>query len=137
MFPRDYIDLCRITGQDVIALEAIWTPIKHRRADGKIGPIIDRSIKTSADFDRIIWPGEADIEDRIQYVREYVAAAKGTGLGVVFLCGSIFQTLYEYVVGLTDCMLMIMEDQDFFNELMSRSADYFAEVVRRSGGWLR
>ena len=132
MFPRDYIDLCRITGQDVIALEAIWTPIKHRRADGKIGPIIDRSIKTSADFDRIIWPGEADIEDRIQYVREYVAAAKGTGLGVVFLCGSIFQTLYEYVVGLTDCMLMIMEDQDFFNEFMSRSADYFAEVVRRS-----
>jgi uroporphyrinogen decarboxylase len=132
MYPRDYIDLCRITGQDVIALEAIWTPIKHMRADGKIGAITDRSIKSRADFDRIVWPGEAEIEERLQYVREYVAAAKGTGLGVVLLCGSIFQTLYEFVVGLTDCMVMVMEDQEFFAELMSRSADHFAELVRRS-----
>lgn len=132
MYPRDYIDLCRITGQDVIALEAIWTPIKHRRADGKVGAITDRSIKSRADFDRIIWPGEPEIEERLQYVREYVAAAKGTGLGVVLLCGSIFQTLYEFVVGLTDCMVMVMEDQDFFAELMSRSADHFAVLVRRS-----
>ena len=131
MFPRDYIQLCRTIGQDAIALEAIWTPLKHRRKDGRIGPITDRSIKSRRDLDRIIWPGEAELEERRQYVREYVAAAKGAGLGVVFLCASIFQTLYEFVIGLNDCMIMILEDRDLFEELMSRSADYFAELARR------
>ena len=131
MYPKDYIELCRLIGQDAIALEAIWTPLKQVRPDGTVGLITDRSIKGRADFDRIIWPGEAEIEERLQYVREYVAAAKGTGLGVVFLCASAFQTLYEFVVGLTDCMIMVMEEQDLFEELMSRSADYFAQLARR------
>jgi hypothetical protein len=51
MYPRDYIELCWIIGQDMIALEAIWTPIKHLRPDGSVGPITDRSIKTRADLD--------------------------------------------------------------------------------------
>jgi uroporphyrinogen decarboxylase len=132
MFARDYLELCKTIGQDMIALEAIWTPIKHVRADETIGPITDRSIKTRADFDRIIWPGEAELSERLQYVNEYVAAAKGTGIGVVFLCASIFQTLYEFVVGLSDCMVMILEDRDLFEEMMSRSADYFSELARRA-----
>lgn len=131
MYPKDYIELCRIIGQDAIALEALWTPLKHVRADGSLGPITDRSIKTRADLARIVWPGEVEMEERLQYVREYVAAAQGTGIGVVFACGSIFQTLYEFVVGLSDCMIMVMEDPDLFEELMSRSADYYAELARR------
>jgi uroporphyrinogen-III decarboxylase len=131
MFPKDYIELCRLIGQDAIALEALWTPLKHARPDGSVGLITDRSIKTRADLNRIIWPGEAEIEERLQYVREYVDAAKGTGVGVVFLCASAFQTLYEFVVGLTDFMVMIMEDRELVEELMSRSADYLAELARR------
>ncbi len=130
MYPKDYIELCRLIGQDVIVLEAIWTPIRHRRDDGRIGPIVNRSIKTRADLDRIIWPTRADVEERLQYVREYVAAANGTNIGVVFLCASIFQTLYEFVIGLHDCMLMVMEDRDLLEEMMSRSADYFSELSR-------
>jgi hypothetical protein len=66
-------------GQDSIAIESMWTPLKHLRSDGTVGLINDRSIKTRADLDRIIWPGEADMEERLQYIREYVAAVKGTG----------------------------------------------------------
>lgn len=131
MSPRDYIELCRIIGQDAIALENLWTPLKHVRPDGTVGPITDRSIKNRADLDRIIWPGEADVEERLQYVREYVAAAKGTGIGVVFVCGGLFTTLYEFVVGFTDCMIMTMEDRGLFEELLSRSADYFAVLAER------
>lgn len=131
MYPEDYIQLCRIIGQDAIALEAIWTLLKHVRPDDTVGPITDRSIKTRSDLDRIIWPGEADIEERLQYVREYVTAVKGTDIGIVFLYASIFQTLYEFVVGFNDFMIMIMEDRDLFDELMSRSADYFAELASR------
>ncbi|MGA3325169.1 MAG: uroporphyrinogen decarboxylase family protein, partial [Terriglobia bacterium] len=130
MYSKDYIELCQIIGQDAIALEAIWTPLKRVRPDGTVGLITDRSVKTRSDADRIIWPGECEIEERLQYIREYVAAAKGTGLGVVFICASAFQTLYEFVVGLADCMIMVMEEQDLFEELMSRSADYFEQLAR-------
>jgi uroporphyrinogen-III decarboxylase len=134
MYPKDYIELCQMIGQDAIALEALWTPLKHVRPDGTVGLITDRSIKSRADVERIIWPGEAEIEERLQYVREYVEAAEGTGVGVIFLCGAAFQTLYEFVIGLTDCMIMVMEEPELFDELMSRSADYIAELSRRAVG---
>ncbi len=132
MYPKDYIELCRIIGQDAIALEAFWTPLKHQRPDGTVGAITDRSIKTRADMEQIIWPTEEDMEERLQYVREYVDAARGTGIGVSFSGFCIFQTLYEFVVGMHDCMVMIYEDRDMFDELMSRSADYCAELITRA-----
>jgi len=132
MHARDYIELCRIIGQDVILMEALWTPLKRRRADGTTGLITDRSIKNREDARAIIWPGEEDLEERMQYVREYVDAARGTGIGVGLAGFCIFQTLYEFVIGLHDAMILIMEDREFFCELMSRSADYFAELVRRA-----
>jgi uroporphyrinogen decarboxylase len=132
MYPKDYIELCQVIGQDAIALEAFWTPLKHKREDGSIGPITDRSIKDRRDANEIIWPTESDMEERLQYVREYVEAAKGTNIGVMFCGFCIFQTLYEFVMGMDNCMVILMEDEDFFSELMVRSADYYAELVQRA-----
>ena len=131
MYPKDYIELCRIIGQDAIALENFWTPIKQRLPDGTVELLNDRSFKNEADLDRIIWPNESDIQERLQYVREYVEAARGTGIGVIFSGACIWQTLYEFVIGLHDCMIVMLEDQKLFEELMSRSADYFAELMKR------
>ena len=131
MYPQDYIELCRIIGQDVIVLENLWTPIKQQRPDDSAIVWNDRSLKRRADLERAVWPGQSEIEERIGYVREYVAAVRGTGIGVMFLCGCIWQTLYEFVIGLNDCMVMMVEKPDLFDELMARSADYFAELVRR------
>jgi uroporphyrinogen-III decarboxylase len=132
MYPADYIELCRIIGQDAIALEAFWTPLKRRNPDGTLGPITDRSIKTQADIETIIWPGEAEMEERLGYVREYVDAARGTGIGVIFCGFCVFQTLYEFVIGMHDCFIMMLEDPDTFGSLMSKSADYYEELVRRA-----
>jgi uroporphyrinogen decarboxylase len=132
MHARDYIELCQLIGQDAIALEAFWTPLKQVCPDGRIRPITDRSIHTRADLARIIWPTDDDMEERLRYVREYVAAARGTNLGVIFCGFCIFQTLYEFVIGMHDCMVMLMEERDLFEELMSRSADYYAELIRRA-----
>lgn len=46
MYPKDYIELCQLIGQDAIVLEALWTPIKRVRPDGTTESITDRSIKS-------------------------------------------------------------------------------------------
>ena len=132
MYPKDYIELCKIIGQDAIAMENFWTPVKHTRPDGTIGTITNRSIKTREDMARIIWPGDAELEERLQYLREYKEAAEGTDIGVILGGFCIFQTLYEFVIGMHDCMVMIYEDRDLLEELMSRSADYFVELIKRA-----
>jgi uroporphyrinogen decarboxylase len=131
MYPKDYIEFAKIIGQDVIALADFWTPIRTRAADGSLKLLNDRSFKSRADLDRVIWPDENDIETSVKYVREYVAAAKGTKIGVAYCSPCIFQTIYEFVAGMSNGMIMLVEDPDLFGELMSRSADYAAELVRR------
>jgi uroporphyrinogen decarboxylase len=89
----------------------------------------DRSLKGRADLERVIWPDDADLEKTLGYVREYVAAARGTNIAVVFCGACIWQTLYEFVIGLEDCMVMMIEAPGLFDQLMFRSADYYAKVV--------
>lgn len=132
MYPADYIELCRMIGQDAIALECLWTPLKRHRDDGRLEVINDRSIKSRADAERMVWPGEAELDRTIGFVREYVEAARGTEIGVILCGGCIFQTLYEFVIGLADCMVLLLDDCDFLAELMSRSADYYVELFRRA-----
>lgn len=132
MYPTDYIELCRLIGQDAIALECLWTPIKRRRPDGTLETIADRSIKSPADFDQIVWPDDNDLHKQLGYIREYVEAARGTGLGVALCGGAIFQTLYEFVIGLEDCMVMVMTERDFMSELLNRSADYYAALFAQA-----
>ena len=37
-YPDDYLELCRIIGQDAIVLENLWTSIKRRQPDGSLVP---------------------------------------------------------------------------------------------------
>jgi len=129
MYPADYIELCRQIGQDAIVLGDFWTPIKQRTPEGAVTLLNDRSFKSRADLERVIWPDDTDLEKTLGYVREYVAAARGTNIAVVFCGACIWQTLYEFVIGLEDCLIMMIEAPGFFDQLMFRSADYYAKVV--------
>ncbi len=95
MYPQDYLDLCRILGQDVIVLESLWTPIRQRKPDGTTVVWNDRSLKSRDDLERIVWPGADDLPERVGYNREYVAAARGTGVGVMSLCAVNLQKAYR------------------------------------------
>lgn len=129
MYARDFVDLNRATGQDVLLMEAIWTPFKKLNAAGVPVQITDRSIRTRADWERVIQPGAADIADKMQYVREYKEAIKGTRQGICLLFGSFMQTLYEFVVGLTDFMMMCVEEREFVEEMFDASAAYLEKLV--------
>jgi uroporphyrinogen decarboxylase len=128
MFATDFVELNKLTGQDGLLMEALWTPLKRINAAGQAVQIVDRSIKTREDWARVVLPDERDIAEKIQYVREYKDAAKGTKQGVILLGGCIFQTLYEFVVGLSDTMMMCVEDRDFIEEMLETSTQYFEKL---------
>ncbi len=132
MFPKDYIEICNIIGQDCILVEALWTPIKQKKADGSVIDFFDHSFSSREDLKRVVWPGEKEMDKTLGYVREYLDAVKGTDIGVILAGGCLFQTLYEFVIGMQDCMIMIMEEADLVIELMERSADYYAELNKRA-----
>ncbi len=129
MFAKDFVELNWATGQDVLLMEAIWTPFKKLNAQGNPVQITDRSVKTRADWAQVIYPNDTDIADRMQYVREYKEAVKGTRQGVCLLFGSFMQTLYEFVVGLTDFLMLCIEDQEFVEEMFDVSATYLEKLV--------
>ena len=129
MFGKDFVEFNRRIGQDVCVVEAIWTPFKRICEDGTIVPAVDRHIKSRGDWARVIPPGRAEIEERLGYIREYREAVKGTRQGVELLGCCIFTTLYEFVVGLTDFMMMCIEQRDLIEEMLDVSADYFSQLV--------
>ena len=132
MMAQDYIDVCKIIGQDSMIVEAIWTPFKRRMPDGSVGGLIaDRSIKSRADFDRhVILPDDADIEAKMVFVREYRQALdkSGTKIGFCILFGAFFQTLYEFVIGLEDTMKLVYEDRDFIDHVLDISATWCSKL---------
>ena len=76
--------------------------------------------------------GEEDMKRSLGFVQEYVDAVKGTDIGVVYLGGCIFQTLYEFVIGFNDSMFLLMDDETLIVELLERSADYYKELYKRA-----
>ncbi len=140
MKANDYIELCKLIGQDAMIVEAIWTPFKKRNEDGSAGGMIaDRSIKSREDFERhVVLPGDEDIEAKMVYVREYREALdkSGTRIGFCVLFGAFFQTLYEFMIGLEDTMTMVYEDRDFIEELLETSTEWcvkFCEAAIEAG----
>jgi len=135
MHARDYLELCEIIGQDAMIVEAIWTPFKLRHEDGTLSLAADRSIKTRKDFqERIIAPSREDVENKMQYVREYRKTIDGSRskVGFCVLMAAYFQTLYEFMIGMEDCMTLVYRDRDFIEELLEVSTTYWVEFVKRS-----
>ena len=133
MYPKDYIELCQIIGQDAIIVESIWTPFKKLDEKGNKTLIADRSIKNRKDFESVvILPGEEDIEEKRKYIKEYREALRssGTRIGFTVLLGAFFQTLYEFVIGLEDTMAMVYKQRDFLEELLEISTEYWVNFVR-------
>jgi uroporphyrinogen-III decarboxylase len=132
MHGADYVAFNQAIGQDVLIIENFWTPFKRRDEQGKLVPVADRSIKTRADWEQVILPGEADVEERLQYIREYKDAVQGTKQGVCLGGACFMQTLYEFTVGLSDFMMMCYEQRNLVEEMFDASARYFCRLVEAS-----
>jgi corrinoid protein of di/trimethylamine methyltransferase len=134
MKPADYLELCKLIGQDAIIVESIWTPFKKRNPDGSTGGMIaDRSIKTRRDWqEKVVLPGEKDIEEKMVFVREYRQAIdkSGTKIGFCVLMAASFQMLYEFVIGLEDTMKLVYADRDFVEQMLEASTEYWVRFAK-------
>jgi uroporphyrinogen decarboxylase len=130
MFPHDYLEICRLIGQDTMVIEALWTPFKMLDQKGRAVPVSGRPVKTRADFDRLIMPTDADIEEKIRYVREYKEAVKGTRIGVGVLFATFVMTINEFLMSLNDFLIACLEDRDFIEYMFDVSTDYWIRFSR-------
>ena len=85
----------QVLEQDAIIVEALWAPLRKMGKDGKLHIINDRSIKNSKDLEKVVPPEQEDIDVKINFIRDYIQATKGTNTGVTLLTGCFFQTYYQ------------------------------------------
>lgn len=133
MYPADYIELCKIIGQDAMMFDGgLWTPFKKQDKDGNWVNAFDKSIKTRKDFEALKLDSEAAIANTVKYVREYKEEIKKqkVNLGVTGLYGCLIQTLYEFVVGMNDFMMMVYEDRDLVEEMLEVSTVHFVNLTK-------
>lgn len=130
MYPKDWIEICQMIGQDTIILEALWTPFKMLDSEGKKVPISGKPVKTMADFEKLVMPTDEDIEKKMRYVREYKEAVKGTKIGVGIVYATFVMTINEFLMDLSDFMLAVYEDYSFIDHMFEVSTEYWEKFSR-------
>ncbi len=133
MYPGDFLDLCELIGQDAMMFDAgLWTPFKRRDMEGNLASAYDRSIKNRKDFEQLELDSRAAIDSMIDYIGEYRDAIKNRnskiGLGVAYGC--LIQTLYEFVVGMNDFMMMVYEDPGLVDDMLEVSCEHFVKITQ-------
>jgi hypothetical protein len=130
MKPLDYIELCRIIGQDAMVIESIWPPYRREDKDGKLVQVFDRSIKNLADYRKLKQPDIKDINRVVYYIREYKEAAANTKIGVSILFGPVFTYFYEFLIGMHDFMIACFEDRLWVEEMLEDVTAYWIEMSK-------
>ena len=132
MYPDDYLDLCEIIGQDAILFDAgLWTPYRRKDENGSLVPAYKRDVKTRADYEELILDSDGAIAGVKKYLSEYkeAIAKRNSKIGVGGLYGCIAQTLYEFVIGMNDFMMMAYEERELIEEMLEESTEHFVKVT--------
>ncbi|MHB1346857.1 MAG: uroporphyrinogen decarboxylase family protein [Candidatus Humimicrobiaceae bacterium] len=133
MFPNDFIDLCEIIGQDALMFDGgLWTPFKKQNENGEWVNAYSKDVKTRADYEALKLDSDAAIASTVGYIKEYkeALAKRNSKLGVTALFGCLIQTLYEFVCGMNDFMMMVYEDRDLVEEMLEDSTVHFVNMSK-------
>jgi uroporphyrinogen-III decarboxylase len=133
MYPDDYIDLCNIIGQDAMIFDGWdWTPFKRKDNTGKLIQVSDRSVKKRKDFEALIIDSDAQAINAVKYIKEYREAIKrrNSKLGISCNYACILQTLYEFVVGMNDFMIMVLDDRGLVEDMLEVSTEHTVKVTK-------
>jgi len=131
MDAKDYIEICLLTGQDAVGMEALWAPLKMEGDDGKLHIITDGSVHTWEQLDKVVpHSRELDIEPKRKYLREYIEACKGTGIGTTIMTAAPIMTPYQFIVGFEDFMIKLITDRDFIEKVIEMCMDYYMDIIK-------
>ena len=133
MYPEEYLDLSEMIGQDALVFDAgLWTPYRRKDEEGKLVAAYNRDVKTRADYEELILDSDGQIANLKKYLKEYkdAIAKRNSKIGVSGLYGCISQTLYEFVVGMNDFMMMVYEDRDLIEEMLEESTVHFVKTTQ-------
>ncbi|MFC2159161.1 uroporphyrinogen decarboxylase family protein [Actinomycetota bacterium] len=133
MYPEEYLDLCEMIGQDALVFDAgLWTPYRRKDEEGNLVPAYKRDVKTRADYEELVLDSDGAIVNLKKYLKEYkdAIAKRNSKIGVAGLYGCIFQTLYEFVIGMNDFMMMVYEDRDLLEEMLEESTEHFIKTTQ-------
>jgi hypothetical protein len=131
MDARDYIEICKLIGQDAIGMEALWAPLKKADENGDLHIITDGSIHTWEQLDRVIpYSKELDIEPKRKYLRQYIKECKGTGIGTTIMTAAPVMTPYQFIVGFEEFMTKLITDRDFIEKVIELCMDYYLEIIK-------
>ncbi|MCL5071542.1 MAG: hypothetical protein M1308_11700 [Actinobacteria bacterium] len=132
MYPDDYIDLCNVIGQDAMIFEAgLWTPFKRENQNGELIQVMDRSVKNKKDFESLSLDSDSQVNYAVKYMKEYKEALKkrNSRIAVACLYGCILQSLYEFVVGMNDFMMMVYEDRMLVEDMLELSTEHYVRLT--------
>jgi len=133
MYPDDYLDLCEIIGQDVIMFDGgLWTPFKRYDEKGDLVPAFNKSVKNRKDFDSLFLDSENNIKNTVNYIKEYKRAIekRKSKIGTSVIYGCLIQTLYEFVVGMNDFMMMVYENRDLIEDMLEISCKHYVDMTK-------
>jgi uroporphyrinogen-III decarboxylase len=133
MYPDDYLDLCEIIGQDALLFDAgLWTPYRRKDSDGNLVPAYARDVKNRKDYEELILDSNGQIADVKKYLAEYKEAItkRNSKIGVGGLYGCISQTLYEFVIGMNDFMMMAYEERELVEQMLEESTQHFVKTTQ-------
>ena len=130
MDPKDFIQICNSVSMDAMTLEALWTPLKYRDDKGDLHVITDGRVTDWDMLEKAIKPDyDTDIKPRRDIIRNYVKAARGTGIGVNLCFGAFFQCCYFFLCDFNTFLLKMYEDRKFVETLMDICVDYYIQLV--------
>jgi uroporphyrinogen decarboxylase len=131
MHPNDWIKICKIIGQDTIMMEAAFVPYRMRDENGVPVIINDGRVKNRADWNSVIPPSDADVQNRVNYLKQYVEAAQKDHIAVTLCTGNFFITHYVSLCGM-DFFTLIYDDIDLVHEMLSTAIDWYSKLVKQA-----
>jgi uroporphyrinogen decarboxylase len=132
MHPRDWLRICQLIGQDVIMMETSFAPYRVRDESGRPVIVNDGRIKNRRDWEQqVIRPSEADIEESLRYLGEYIREAGEQGVAVALGTGNFFITHYVNLNGF-DFFTLIYDDPELVEEMLTVTCDWFTRLIEKA-----
>jgi len=132
MHPSDWIKICRAIGQDVIMMETSFAPYRVLDEKGKPTIVNDGRIKNRKDWEqKVIRPTEADIQESMDYLAEYIRQARQENIAVALGTGNMFITHYVNLNGF-DFFTLLYDDPELVEEMRTVTSDWFTRLIERA-----